>query len=63
MQKRMVQKEIAYVNIIQHKRFVWWITKAADTQLGYVILTAFLRQQWSHESALMLCLNVHFLSS
>jgi hypothetical protein len=41
-------------NIIRRMRFAFWITKATDTHLGYVILVAFLRQQWSRERASML---------
>jgi hypothetical protein len=31
-----------------------WITKATDTHSEYVILVAFLRQQWSQQRASML---------
>jgi hypothetical protein len=33
-------------NIIWGMRFAYWITKATDTYSEYVILIAFLRQQW-----------------
>ena len=42
--------------------FACWINKAAYTHSKYVILTAFPRQQWSHEHASMLCLYIHCLS-
>ena len=35
-------------------RFVCWITKATDTHSEYVIPTAFPRQQWLRERALIL---------
>jgi hypothetical protein len=36
-------------NIIRRMRFACWITKATDTHSEYVILIAFLQQQWLHE--------------
>jgi hypothetical protein len=36
-------------NIIRRVRFACWITKATDTYTEYVILIAFLRQQWLRE--------------
>ena len=38
-------------NIIWTMRFVCWITRATNTNLEYVILTAFLWQQWLRERA------------
>ena len=38
-----------------------WITKATVTHAEYVILIAFLRQQWLRERASMSHLYVHFL--
>jgi hypothetical protein len=38
-------------NIIRRMRFACSITKATDTQSEYVILVAFLRQQWLRERA------------
>ena len=38
-------------NIIRRMRFACLITKATDTNLEYVILTAFLLQQWLCERA------------
>ena len=32
-----------------------WVTKATDTRSQYVILIAFLLQQWLHEHASLLC--------
>ena len=43
-------------SIIQRMRQAFWITKATDTHLDYVVLIAFPRQQWFHERASMLCL-------
>jgi hypothetical protein len=43
-------------------RFAFWVTKAKDTHLEYVIVIGFLQQQWFLERALMLCLYVHCLS-
>jgi hypothetical protein len=40
--------------ITRRTRFACWITKAKDTHSEYVILTAFLRQQWLRERASML---------
>jgi hypothetical protein len=41
-------------NIIRRMRFACWITKATDTRSGYVILIAFVQQQWVRERASML---------
>jgi hypothetical protein len=41
-------------NIIRRMRVACWITKATDTHTKYVILIAFPRQQWLHESTSML---------
>jgi hypothetical protein len=49
-------------NITRRMRFSCWITKATDTHLEYVILIAFPRQQWLHESTSVLHLYVHCLS-
>ena len=43
-------------SIIQRMRLAFWITKATDTPLDYVVLIAFPRQQWFHERTSMLCL-------
>ena len=40
--------------MIRRRRFVCWITKATDTRSKYVIVAAFLRQQWSQERVTML---------
>jgi len=34
--------------------FAWYITKATDTHLEYVMLIAFPQQQWLHERSSML---------
>jgi hypothetical protein len=41
-------------NIIRRMRIACWITKATDTHAEYVILIAFLLQQWFLELASML---------
>jgi hypothetical protein len=41
-------------NIIRRMLFACWITKATDTHSEYVILIAFLRQQWLRERASVL---------
>ena len=38
-------------NIIRRMRFGCWITKATNTRSEYVVLIAFLLQQWLHECA------------
>jgi hypothetical protein len=38
-------------------RIACWITTATNTHSEYVILIAFLRQQWLHERASILCLH------
>ena len=43
-------------------RFAYWIPKATESYSEYVILIAFLLQQWLHESASMLTIYVHCLS-
>jgi hypothetical protein len=47
---------------IRHMRISCWLTKAADTQSEYVILIVLPRQKCLRERALMLRLNLHFLS-
>ena len=41
-------------NIIRYMRFACWIPKATDAHWEYVIIIAFLLQQWLSESALIL---------
>ena len=41
-------------NIIRHMHIVCWILMAIGTHSEYVILFAFLLQQWLHDRALML---------
>jgi len=41
-------------NIIRCMRIACWISKATDTHLEYVVLIAFLPQQWLHERASIL---------
>jgi hypothetical protein len=49
-------------NIIRLLRFACWITKATNTSSEYVVLIAFLWQQWLRERVSMLRLYVHFQS-
>jgi len=42
-------------NIIQYMCFACWIPKATDRHSEYVILIAFLGQQWLHERASVVC--------
>jgi hypothetical protein len=53
MWENMVQPEKSQMTI-QRMRVACWITRATDSRSGYVILIAFPRQQWLHESASML---------
>jgi len=55
--------EIVWKNIVErgkpqmaiwYMRFACWVTKTTNTHSGYVVLSAVLLQQWSHESALVL---------
>jgi hypothetical protein len=50
-------------NILRRMRFACWITKATDAHSEYVILIAFLQQEWLRERAPMLRLYAHCLSS
>jgi len=45
---------------IRRIRIACWLTRATDTHSEYVILIAFLRQQWFHERTAMLRLQVHY---
>ena len=54
MEKYGTARQATDDNIIQRMRFVCWITKATDRHSEYEILIAFTRQQWLHESALIL---------
>jgi len=48
-------------NIIRRMRLACCITKAVDTHSEYVVLLAFLREQWLRERALSLRLYVRTL--
>jgi hypothetical protein len=50
------------MTVIRHMCFACWITKATDTHSEYVILIAFIPQQWLSERAPMLLPYVHCLS-
>ena len=47
----MVEPEATDDSIIRRMLIAWWITKATDTHLEYVVLTVFPRQQWLRERA------------
>ena len=49
-------------NVTQRMLSAYWITKGTNTHSEYEILTAFLRQQWSHEGASKLRLYAHCMS-
>jgi len=49
VEKYGTARQAADDNIIQCMCFASWITKATDTHSEYVILLAFVQQQWSHE--------------
>ena len=56
MCKNVVERDrqTADGNIIKCMRFTFWIPKATDTHLEYVILIAFPRQQWLRKRASVL---------
>jgi hypothetical protein len=41
-------------NVTRRMRLACWITKVTDTYSNYLIVTAFARQQWLRERALVL---------
>jgi hypothetical protein len=49
-------------NILLRVRFSCWVTKTTDTQLDYVILTAFPQRKWCREHASILRFYIHWLS-
>jgi len=53
MWKNIVQSDRPHMTV-WHKRISRWRGKATDTHSEYVILIAFLLQQWLHERALVL---------
>ena len=64
MEKYGRARQVTDDNIIRRMRSACWIIKATDTHSEYVqaILITFPRKEWFHERALMLRLNVYFLS-
>ena len=54
MEKYRTAGKVTDDNTIWRMRFACWITEATDTHSQYVTLIAFRRQQWLHQSALML---------
>jgi hypothetical protein len=48
-------------NIMRRLRFSCWVTKPTETHSEYVLLTAFPRQRWFRERALLLPLYLHTL--
>ena len=49
MKKFVGVRQITDDNITLRMRFACWISKATDTHSEYVILIAFVLQQWLHE--------------
>ena len=49
-------------NIIRRMLFAFYITKTTSSHSEYVILIAFLRQEWLREKASVLRLQLHGLS-
>ena len=47
---------------IRHMRIAYWIPKATNTHLEYVILIAFPLQQQFHARTSLVTLPVHYLS-
>ena len=62
MEKCGRARQVTDVNIMRCMRFACWIIKATNTHSEYLILTAFLRQQWLCERSSILRLYVYFLS-
>jgi hypothetical protein len=54
VEKYGTARQVTDDNIIRRMRFACWITKATDTHSEYVILIAFLRQQWLRDRASLL---------
>ena len=52
--KNCVTGEAADGSRTRRMRLAYWITKARNTESGYVILIAFPQQQWIRESASVL---------
>ena len=50
------------LRFIRRMRIACWISKATDIHSEYVLLIAFLRQQWFRESASILHLNIYCLA-
>ena len=61
MLRNMVQPDRPQTTI-RHMRISCWLPKAADIQTKYIILIVLPRQKRLRERALMLRLNLHFLS-
>jgi len=54
MWKNAVDPDRSQINVIWHMCFACWITEAMDTHSEYVVLIAFLQQQWLCECTLLL---------
>ena len=59
MEKYGRAREATDGNIIWRMRVACWITKATNTHWAYIIVTAFLRQEWLRERTWMSHLYVH----
>ena len=62
MEKFCRTRQAADDNMIRRMRITCWIPKATDAHSEFVILIAFVLQQWAIERALMLRLQLSFLS-
>jgi len=54
MWKNAVDPDRSQMNIIWHMHFACWITEAIDIHSEYVVLIAFLQQQWLCECTSLL---------
>ena len=55
VQKCSTGRQATYDTVIWCMQFAGWLTKATYTHSEYVILIAFLQQQWLHKCVSMLC--------
>ena len=54
MERYSRYRQATDANIVRRMEFACWVTKATDTHSEYVIIIAFLRQQWLRERASLL---------
>jgi hypothetical protein len=53
VEKYSTARQATNGKVTRRMRIAFWVTKAKDTPLEYVILTAFPREQWLRECASM----------